>query len=714
MNIKKLTQKDRYGNMISYEFDIPPMENIPHPGGPRGTDTVPAWLTPGERVMNAEAERIYGPQLEAMNEHGRALQRAQGGTIPEYAACGKKVHYAAEGDFVSFEDLPGFSLIKDQEGYNPNVYADDSVIQGAQSVGYGHRLLPNEKTSGYTSQELEDLYMKDFLMAQQAARENIPGFDQMPDELKGAFTSQAYQLGAQGQADFEDMIAALNEGDRAKAMAEVQNSDWAKQTPQRSNYLYNALAMNDLVSVPKPDYLGDEVQEGIANVTGEDIRTKPDIEVKVPEPKPEPRVKPEEVKTPTTKEEFDTFTWDDVKNDPDWQVVSVGKEADPSLLSKAFDFLKEEIMDSGLIDTRQLTRAAMLYTGSRLLGYDHVGSGQYAVKSYLSGISAKDAHINKLIESGKADPASIKKYRRSGDPSDIKAKTTLNLGSDIKVGLAKTKDGSVMEVPVQYDENSNRWGYLNNNGNFIPVNPGSVRNRVEPRTPQQISESWQKIQNEWEQNIGSTFNGLLNSQAKEALQSKGIRVLDSGTLARQAESAFRDMGYDPDDPTVVREMPTIIDQALVAYNRELRTKKYSDLSFEPFIRQEIVKGKLSGNKEAAELFVINPLETDLSKRQYSSTRQVMLTLDSMDLIAQESLSSSDKYKDKEIPKEAIEAKRNTWIRQAARYFNSPKGKALREKYTGNEDLGQSGFMEYLIDIMTNDNKITPEEIGLKK
>ena len=195
--VKSFTQKDRYGNMISVEFEVPPMENqIPkfeeyfpkHPGGPQGTDTVPAWLTPGERVMNAEAERMFGPELYAMNEAGRAVQASQGGTIPNYgpepayAAGGCKVKYAAkgskascncpecsrtvyaaEGDFVAFEDLPGFDLIKKQEGYTPIVYNDDAVIEGAQSVGYGHRLLPGEKTSGYTAQELEDLYMKDFL-----------------------------------------------------------------------------------------------------------------------------------------------------------------------------------------------------------------------------------------------------------------------------------------------------------------------------------------------------------------------------------------------------------------------------------------------------------------------------------------------------------------------------------------------------------------------
>jgi hypothetical protein len=97
MNIKKFTQKDRHGNMFSFEFynaDVPEMEEIPavvmidHPGEPRGSDTVPAWLTPGEFVMNAEAVRMFEPEIEDMNNKGREVQMQQGGPIPTYQSQG--------------------------------------------------------------------------------------------------------------------------------------------------------------------------------------------------------------------------------------------------------------------------------------------------------------------------------------------------------------------------------------------------------------------------------------------------------------------------------------------------------------------------------------------------------------------------------------------------------------------------------------------------
>ena len=108
-HIKKVTQKDRYGNQVSYEFENPvkpidqtelmkkmmdDMQEVPemsmevpmydHPGEPKGTDTVPAWLTPGEFVVNKEATEIYGDEIKAMNDHGREIQAAKGMEVPGY------------------------------------------------------------------------------------------------------------------------------------------------------------------------------------------------------------------------------------------------------------------------------------------------------------------------------------------------------------------------------------------------------------------------------------------------------------------------------------------------------------------------------------------------------------------------------------------------------------------------------------------------------
>ena len=104
MNLKKIIRKDADGNSMSFEFDIPkanvpPVDSIPnydHPGEPKGSDTVPAWLTPGENIVNAEASRLPGNQqiIDQMNNQGRAIQAQQGGSIPTYADGGGLIDIA--------------------------------------------------------------------------------------------------------------------------------------------------------------------------------------------------------------------------------------------------------------------------------------------------------------------------------------------------------------------------------------------------------------------------------------------------------------------------------------------------------------------------------------------------------------------------------------------------------------------------------------------
>ncbi|OIN79100.1 phage tail tape measure protein [Mycobacterium malmoense] len=50
-------------------------------GGPAGTDTIPAWLSPGEFVMNSDATRQYLPYLQNMNKGARF---STGGLVPQY------------------------------------------------------------------------------------------------------------------------------------------------------------------------------------------------------------------------------------------------------------------------------------------------------------------------------------------------------------------------------------------------------------------------------------------------------------------------------------------------------------------------------------------------------------------------------------------------------------------------------------------------------
>ena len=125
----KATQKDRYGNMKSLEItmdnqlEVPPMASaVPmydHPGEPKGTDTVPAWLTPGEFVVNKEATDLFGPQIKEMNDIGREIQN---GEIPMYAMSGKKVQSMLDQIMSSEKAKGGGDQFTHYKGDKPTKY----------------------------------------------------------------------------------------------------------------------------------------------------------------------------------------------------------------------------------------------------------------------------------------------------------------------------------------------------------------------------------------------------------------------------------------------------------------------------------------------------------------------------------------------------------------------------------------------------------------
>ena len=132
--LKKKVIKDRHGNQMAFEFDIPesnvpPVNQVPqysaeggdidnHPGGPKGSDTVPAWLTPGEFVVNKEATDLFGDTIKQMNEVGRQIQDQKGSQedglkqVPTYAAEGQPI--PGEERQTSVHDLERDPMFQEQ------------------------------------------------------------------------------------------------------------------------------------------------------------------------------------------------------------------------------------------------------------------------------------------------------------------------------------------------------------------------------------------------------------------------------------------------------------------------------------------------------------------------------------------------------------------------------------------------------------------------
>ena len=97
------------------------------------------------------------------------------------------------------------------------------------------------------------------------------------------------------------------------------------------------------------------------------------------------------------------------------EVIAKGEEAvkeDPSLFKKAEGFFKGAFDD--LFDKKELARMAMMYVGSRALGYSHGGSLNWAAKQYVSRVDAKQASRESFIKTNAKNftPKSLDAYRR--------------------------------------------------------------------------------------------------------------------------------------------------------------------------------------------------------------------------------------------------------------------------------------------------------------
>ena len=266
-NLKKVTQKDRYGNQVTMEYEsdtkpldptaivkaqmeqmnessmmpeVPEIQMIDHPGEPKGTDTVPAWLTPGEFVVNAEATEMFGPQIKQMNDIGREMQK--GGNVSYKQLGGLQESYASNFQYVppvdtqqwwdqqsldaieraipdpikkaliiadtlnkgeisakkswSFQeggDVPEVpksylkTLLEEREGYRDDVYLDSL---GKPTVGHGHLLGKEYKdqvgTKPFSKEELDKFFDMDIETATKAAKKNIKNFDTLNKKQQAA------------------------------------------------------------------------------------------------------------------------------------------------------------------------------------------------------------------------------------------------------------------------------------------------------------------------------------------------------------------------------------------------------------------------------------------------------------------------------------------------------------------------------------------------
>ena len=135
--------------------------------------------------------------------------------------------------------------------------------------------------------------------------------------------------------------------------------------------------------------------------------------------------------------------------DPD-TVKNTGSNAPAAEQNKTTSFLKG--LFGSLFDTDELKRMAVMYLGSRLMGYSHGGSLSFSVKNYLQRVDAKEQAAVKFATSAGAAKAytakSLAKYAKSGDITDLIPLPRQLISTGNPMTLYGNKNGKDFKVQV--------------------------------------------------------------------------------------------------------------------------------------------------------------------------------------------------------------------------------------------------------------------------
>jgi len=147
-------------------------------------------------------------------------------------------------------------------------------------------------------------------------------------------------------------------------------------------------------------------------------------------------------------------------------LINKAKEYGGIVVDKSIEFFKNAF--SSMFNGEELARMAMIYAGSRVMGYDHGGSLNYSMKNYIKRVDANLAYAKKAVLdkdfAAKYSPASLIKYAKTGDMSDLipssaGASMTQTSGSAYLRGVGK----------VQKYKDTNGVEYVGIGGKYVPV-----------------------------------------------------------------------------------------------------------------------------------------------------------------------------------------------------------------------------------------------------
>jgi hypothetical protein len=156
--------------------------------------------------------------------------------------------------------------------------------------------------------------------------------------------------------------------------------------------------------------------------------------------------------------------------------IDKGKKIGGPILDKSIEYFKNAF--SSMFNGEELARMAMIYAGSRALGYNHGGSLNYSMKNYIKRVDANLAAAKKFSLTDKAredyTEVSLKKYSKTGNRDDLIPKSK-SVSVVSPAGSVYVKGIGVVPTFKMSDKSER----LQIRGQYLLPDDPSIANRVE-------------------------------------------------------------------------------------------------------------------------------------------------------------------------------------------------------------------------------------------
>lgn len=124
-------------------------------------------------------------------------------------------------------------LLKFEEGFRSTPYR---CSEGKLTIGYGHNL-----DAKGISKEAAEVILSDDIADANAAACRYSWIWDLSRARQDVVAAMIFQLGADGFHKFRKLRAALERRDFVGACAEMLDSDWARQTPERARRMVEVM-----------------------------------------------------------------------------------------------------------------------------------------------------------------------------------------------------------------------------------------------------------------------------------------------------------------------------------------------------------------------------------------------------------------------------------------------------------------------------------------